>query len=166
MINWKLEELLKTQAEVRDEVMKKLKTPPSKEDHTLAMHIELFELFNEIGTWKWWKHSHIVKKDRVLDELADVMAFFLSYMLLLEPAKQAQVALWMDDNFDEFMDPEVDVIRFVSENITNGEQMPPMVLMLAALAATIKTLNCEWTEIIYAYNEKSKVNIERQRNNY
>lgn len=166
MINWKLEELLKTQAEVRDEVMKKLKTPPTKEDHTLAMHIELFELFNEIGTWKWWKHSHIVKKDRVLDELADVMAFFLSYMLLLEPAKQAQVALWMDDNFDEFMDPEVDVIRFVSENITSGEQMPPMVLMLAALAATIKTLNCEWTEIIYAYNEKSKVNIERQRNNY
>jgi len=166
MINWKLEELLKTQAEVRDEVMKKLKTAPTKEDHTLAMHIELFELFNEIGTWKWWKHSHIVKKDRVLDELADVMAFFLSYMLLLEPAKQAQVALWMDDNFDEFMDSEVDVIRFVSENITNGEQMPPMVLMLAALAATIKTLNCEWTEIIYAYNEKSKVNIERQRNNY
>jgi dimeric dUTPase (all-alpha-NTP-PPase superfamily) len=166
MINWKLEELLKTQAEVRDEVMKKLKTPPTKEDHTLAMHIELFELFNEIGTWKWWKHSHIVKKDRVLDELADVMAFFLSYMLLLEPQKQAQVALWMDDNFEEFMDAEVDVIRFVSENITAGEQMPPMVLMLAALAATIKTLNCEWTEIIYAYNEKSKVNIERQRNNY
>jgi dimeric dUTPase (all-alpha-NTP-PPase superfamily) len=166
MINWKLEELLKTQAEVRDEVMKKLKTPPTKEDHTLAMHIELFELFNEIGTWKWWKHSHIVKKDRVLDELADVMAFFLSYMLLLEPTKQAQVALWMDDNFDEFMDPEVDVIRFVSENITAGEQMPPMVLMLAALAATIKTLNCEWTEIVYAYNEKSKVNIQRQRNNY
>jgi hypothetical protein len=41
-----------------------------------------------------------------------------------------------------------------------------MVLMLASLAATIKTLKCEWTEIIYAYNEKSKVNIERQKNNY
>jgi dimeric dUTPase (all-alpha-NTP-PPase superfamily) len=166
MINWKLEELLKTQAEVRDEVMKKLKTPPTKEDHTLAMHIELFELFNEIGTWKWWKHSHIPKKDRILDELADVIAFFLSYMLLLEPTKQAQVALWMDDNFDKFMDPEVDVIRYVSENITAGQQMPPMVLMLTALAAVIKTLNCEWTEIVYAYNQKSKINIERQKNNY
>jgi dimeric dUTPase (all-alpha-NTP-PPase superfamily) len=166
MINWKLEELLKTQAEVRDEVMKKLKTPPTKEDHTLAMHIELFELFNEIGTWKWWKHSHIPKKDRILDELADVIAFFLSYMLLLEPTKQAQVALWMDDNFDKFMDAEVDVIRYVSENITAGQQMPPMVLMLTALAAVIKTLNCEWTEIVYAYNQKSKINIERQKNNY
>ena len=166
MINWKLEELLKTQAEVRDEVMKKLKTAPTKEDHTLAMHVELFELFNEIGTWKWWKHSHLPKKDRILDELADVIAFFLSYMLLLEPAKQAQVAIWMDDNFEKFMDQEIDVIRFVSENITTGQQMPPMVLMLTALAATIKTLNCEWTEIIYAYNQKSKVNIERQRNNY
>ena len=166
MINWKLDELLKTQAEVRDEVMKKLKTPPTKDDHTLAMHIELFELFNEIGTWKWWKHSHTPKKERVLDELADVIAFFLSYMLLLEPTKQAQVAIWMDDNFEQFMDPEVDVIRFVSENITSGQQMPPMLLMLTALAATIKTLNCEWTEIVYAYNQKSKVNIERQRNNY
>jgi dimeric dUTPase (all-alpha-NTP-PPase superfamily) len=166
MINWKLEDLLKTQSEVRDEVMKKLKTPPTKEDHTLAMHIELFELFNEIGTWKWWKHSHIVKKDRILDELADVIAFFLSYMLLLEPTKQAQVALWMDDNFDQFMDPEVDVIRYVSESITEGQPMPPMVLMIAALAATIKTLNCEWTEIVYAYNRKSEVNIERQKNNY
>ena len=166
MINWKLEELLKTQAEVRDEVMKKLKTPPTKEDHTLAMHIELFELFNEIGTWKWWKNSHILKKDRVLDELADVIAFFLSYMLLLEPTKQAQVAIWMDDNFDTFMDPEVDVIRYVSENITTGQQMPPMLLMLTALAATIKALKCDWTEIIYAYNQKAKINIERQRNNY
>jgi len=44
--------------------------------------------------------------------------------------------------------------------------MPPMVLMLTALAAVIKTLNCEWTEIVYAYNQKSKINIERQRNNY
>jgi dimeric dUTPase (all-alpha-NTP-PPase superfamily) len=166
MINWKLDELLKVQSEVRDEVMKKLKTAPTKEDHTLAMHIELFELFNEIGTWKWWKHSHVPKKDRILDELADVIAFFLSYMLLLEPAKQAQVAIWMDDNFDKFMDPEVDVIRYVSENITAGQQMPPMVLMLTALAAVMKTLNCEWTEIIYAYNQKSKVNIERQKNNY
>ena len=166
MINWKLDELLKVQSEVRDEVMKKLKTAPTKEDHTLAMHIELFELFNEIGTWKWWKHSHVPKKDRILDELADVIAFFLSYMLLLEQAKQAQVAIWMDDNFDKFMDPEVDVIRYVSENITAGQQMPPMVLMLTALAAVMKTLNCEWTEIIYAYNQKSKVNIERQKNNY
>lgn len=166
MINWKLDELLKVQAEVRDEVMKKLETPPTKEDHTLAMHVEVFELFNEIGTWKWWKKSHVVKKDRILDELADVIAFFLSYMLLLEPTRQAQTAIWMDDNFDQFMDPEVDVIRYVSENITTGQAMPPMVLMLASLAATIKTLNCEWTEIIYAYNQKSKVNIERQKNNY
>lgn len=166
MINWKLEDLLKTQSEVRDEVMKKLKKAPTKEDHSLAMHVEVFELFNAIGTWKWWKHSHVPNKERILDELADVMAFFLSYMLLLEPQKQAQVALWMDDNFDEFMADDVDVIRYVSESITDGQALPPMVLMLASLAATIKTLNCEWTEIIYAYNEKSKVNIERQRNNY
>lgn len=166
MINWKLEELLKTQAGVRDEVMKKLKTAPTKEDHTLAMHVEVFELFNVIGTWKWWKHSHVPNKERILDELADVMAFFLSYMLLLEPQKQAQMSIWMDDNFDEFMDKDVDVIRYVSESITDGQTLPPMVLMLCSLAATIKTLNCEWTEIIYAYNEKSKVNIERQKNNY
>jgi len=166
MINWKLDELMKVQMSVRDEVMKKLTTPPTKEDHTLAMHVEVFELFNEIGVWKWWKKSHVPKKDRILDELADVIAFFLSYMLLLEPTKQAQVAIWMDDNFDKFMDKDVDVIRYVSENITEGVATPPMVLMLASLAATIKTLNCEWTEIIYAYNEKARVNIERQKNNY
>lgn len=166
MINWKLDELLKTQIAVRDEVMKKLKTAPTKEDHTMAMHVEVFELFNVIGTWKWWKHSHVPNKERILDELADVIAFFLSYMLLLEPTKQAQTAIWMDDNFDKFMDKEVDVIRYVSENITEGNPTPPMVLMLASLAATIKTLNCEWTEIIHAYNEKARVNIERQKNNY
>lgn len=166
MINWKLDELLKTQMAVRDEVMKKLKTAPTKEDHTLAMHVEVFELFNEIGVWKWWKKSHVPKKERILDELADVIAFFLSYMLLLEPQKQAQMAIWMDDNFENFMDDNIDVIKYVSESITDGVALPPMVLMLAALAATIKTLKCEWTEIIYAYNEKSKVNIERQKNNY
>jgi dimeric dUTPase (all-alpha-NTP-PPase superfamily) len=166
MINWKLEDLLKTQIEVRDVVMQKLATAPTKDDYALAMHVEVFELFNAIGTWKWWKHSHIVNKEKILDELADVIAFFLSYMLVLEPAKQAQMAIWMDDNFDQFMDKDVDVIRYVSENITTGQPMPPMVLMITALAATIKTLNCEWTEIIYAYNQKSKVNIDRQKNNY
>jgi dimeric dUTPase (all-alpha-NTP-PPase superfamily) len=80
MINWKLEELLETQRKVNEVVGLKLKNSPTQEDYALAMHVEVFEFFNEIGTWKWWKHSHLPKKDRVLDELADVIAFFLSYI--------------------------------------------------------------------------------------
>lgn len=166
MIAWKLEDLLETQAKVKDVILAKVKNKPTKEDYILAMQVELFELFNEIGTWKWWKHSHVPNKERILDELADVMAFFFTYMLELEPSQQAKVAIWMDDNFDQFMETDVDIIRYISENITQGESNHPMILMVAALAAAIRTLNCEWTEITYAYNEKSRVNIERQQNNY
>lgn len=166
MINWKLEDLLKTQKEVNDEIAKKLETKPTKEQYALAMHVEVFEFFNEIGTWKWWKKGHILKKEKVLDELADVMAFFLSYFLLLNPQEQVRVSLWMDDTYNTYADSEYGIMEYVSENITLGEPMPPFLLMTACLALAIKVLNCEWSEIVYAYNQKSKVNIERQQKGY
>jgi dimeric dUTPase (all-alpha-NTP-PPase superfamily) len=166
MMQWKLEELLITQKKVNDVVMKKLENPPTKEQYALALHVEVFELFNEIGTWKWWKHSHLPKKDRILDELADVIAFFLSYFSVLKKEEQLRVALWMDETFETYMETDYSLIEYVSENVTEGVAMPPFLLMTAAIAAVLKVLNCQWQEIINAYNEKSKVNIERQENNY
>lgn len=166
MMQWKLEELLATQMKVRDVIMKKLDRAPTKEQHTLALQVEVFELFNEIGNWKWWKKSHLPKKDRILDELADVIAFFLSYFLLLNKEEQMRIAVWMDDTFDTYMETDYSLIDYVSENITEGVAMPPFLLMTVSVAVVLKTLKCEWQEIINAYNEKSKVNIERQQNNY
>jgi len=166
MMQWKLEELLNTQKKVNDVIMQKLEKAPTKENYALALHVEVFELFNQIGNWKWWKHNHILNKEKILDELADVIAFFLSYFLLLKKEEQARVALWMDDVFNSYMETEYSLIEYVSENITEGEPMPPFLLMTASLAVVIKVLKCEWSEIVYAYNEKSKVNIERQKNNY
>ena len=38
----------------------------------------MFEYFNAVGIWKWWKHSHKINREKILDELADCFAFFLS----------------------------------------------------------------------------------------
>lgn len=71
-------ELLEIQKEVNLVVKEKTKEDPSAEDYVLAFNVELFEYFNAVGFWKWWKHNHQINKEKVLDELADCFAFFLS----------------------------------------------------------------------------------------
>lgn len=50
-------------------------------DRKVAFKVELGELANEIGYFKYWKESHVIKKDRVLDEWADCLAFLISIMI-------------------------------------------------------------------------------------
>lgn len=44
-----------------------------------AFHVELAELANEIGFFKYWKLSHSMNRSRTLDEWADCLHFLLSY---------------------------------------------------------------------------------------
>jgi len=74
-------ELMPIQQEVNDVVIKRLGRKVSIDEYILAFNVELFEYFNAIGTWKWWKQSHKQDREKILDELADCFAFFLSVLL-------------------------------------------------------------------------------------
>ena len=53
--------LLPIQDEVNSEIAKKLENQPSWREYILAYNCELYEALNAIGTWKWWKHSHVIE---------------------------------------------------------------------------------------------------------
>lgn len=78
-----LKDLFDIQENVNLEVSKKLGREISVEEYMLAFTVEFYELVNAIGTWKWWKHSHVPNREKVLDELADCFAFYLSMVIAL-----------------------------------------------------------------------------------
>lgn len=79
-----IKDLLPIQKKVNEVVKERLGRTVQIDEYTLAFSVELFEYFNAIGKWKWWKQSHILNKEKVLDELADCFAFFLSIVEILE----------------------------------------------------------------------------------
>ena len=94
--------LLSIQDEVNTEIGKKLENQPSWREYILAYNCELYEALNAIGTWKWWKHSHVIEKDRVLDEVADCFAFILSAFLSLEPETRLNLMINFASRYVDF----------------------------------------------------------------
>lgn len=177
-------DLIKIQREVNEKVKEKLETGISGDQFILAFNIELFEFFNEVGTWKWWKHSHEPKKEKVLDELADCFAFFLSAIDL----ESDYAILEGEDNFIQKTEEEINIIleklnSFKVEMNDNIEAINELIVYVGtdneisgiltierfAIAVFIATLlypDIIWDELADAYRKKSKVNIERQEEGY
>lgn len=175
--------LLPIQDEVNSEISKKLEKQPSWREYILAYNCELYEALNAIGTWKWWKHSHVVEKDRILDEVADCFAFILSAFLSLEPETRFHLMInfasrYVDfrrqffedykDNFDQLVQ---DLIIFVgtASELQGDEHLTSLdsfALLLIITEIALRDENVDWDDFIYYYKRKSKVNIKRQKENY
>jgi len=178
-MNIKLMDLIAIQQEVNEKVMEKLDTSIMGDQFILAFNVELFEYFNAVGIWKWWKHNHVLDKEKVLDELADCFAFFLSAIEL-----EASLAI-LEDKFDFIEDVEKDMNRVFlelenfqadnkieqlitqvgSDNESAGE--PTIVRFTYAIyIATVLLEGIRWYELPDAYKKKSAINIQRQEENY
>ena len=169
----KLAHLLDLQKEVNEKVLEKMDRDVFVEEFILAFNVEYFEFINEIGVWKWWKHNHEINKERILDELADLYAFFLSILLASK-----------DINIEEF---EEELTRISSEVYSTKDE-PYAIENLMIIVGTdnesdtpVRTVNrfgiaigiarllfdgITYEEITEAYEKKSQVNIDRQNENY
>lgn len=183
-MNVNILELMDIQRDVNKKVMEKLETPVTGEQFILAFNVELFEYFNAVGTWKWWKHSHIIHRELVLDELADCFAFFLS-------AIDIENALAVEYEGDEFLEvvqtqiadfiislsqyemekgnTEEAITELITYIGTDNEMQGVTTVERFAIAIFIATAlfpGITWDEITDAYKTKSKINKERQEENY
>lgn len=169
----KLTHLLDLQKEVNAKVREKMDRDVFVEEFILAFNVEYFEFMNEIGVWKWWKHNHEINKERVLDELADLYAFFLSILLVMK-----------NIDIEEF---EKELTRISNEVYATKDQ-PYAIENLMLISGTdnesdapVRTINrfgiaigiarllfdgITYEEITEAYERKSQVNIDRQNENY
>lgn len=175
--------LLPIQDEVNREIAKKLENQPSWREYILAYNCELYEALNAIGTWKWWKHSHVIEKDRVLDEVADCFAFILSAFLSLEPETRLHLMInfasrYVDfknhffadykDNLDQLVRDLTIFVGTASE--LQGEEhltsLDSFALLLIITETALRNESIDWDDFIYYYKRKSKINIRRQKENY
>lgn len=183
----KIGEMLKTQEEVNKVIGEKLPRLPNGGDYILAFNIEFFEFINEVGVWKWWKHSHVPNKEKVLDELADCFAFFLSLINLSalseEEEKDQELFKYstskrLQDIFEslaalehenEEMSTEMILQNLITYVGTDNETEGVDTMTRMAIAIYIATLifpEITWEDIVSAYNKKSETNINRQKENY
>ena len=182
-----LEGLLPLQRDVNRKVNEKLAAKPTAGHYILAFNIELYEFMNAVGTWKWWKHSHQIDKARILDELADCYAFFLSVALTL-PAEIKDDDEHISYPRRNMLEVFLEVYKQVVQATTSEEKVSPTDLITLigtsselqgdkhidfmksfAIAHVVVGLlwpEITWEEIADAYRAKSKVNMERQENNY
>lgn len=129
------------------------------ENRIMATKVEVAELANEVGFFKYWKQSHVMKREATIEEWADVKHFLLSignsrgYNLIKEidykdwnkvPVKRLFVYL-LENKYET-----------VNDWLSAFEQL---------ICIGIK-LGFTEEEMIQAYREKRLKNFDRQRNNY
>lgn len=179
------DEMIKMQNQVNQIVGEKLKQKPSAGDYVTAFRVELYEFINAIGVWKWWKHSATIDKARVLDELADCFAFYLSAVAM------SPIAIQTDNGVERPREDQIrrtiDVFKSISEQNNDNRQLTLDLIHLIGTAddnmeqEKLNTLvqmgiairmaeaaipDLTWDEVVKAYMDKSQVNIDRQHNNY
>jgi dimeric dUTPase (all-alpha-NTP-PPase superfamily) len=136
---------------------------PVQMDYLVAMHVEFFEFINAVGTFKFWKHSHNPDKARVLDELADVMAFFLSIGEINDNVD----AVISETETELASYTTLSIIRSVSAAFQSGEEVAnDIILMGIAVEIARREVGATWEEIKEAYETKSAENIKRQQEGY
>ena len=180
-----IRDLIVIQQEVNKKIREKLDNPPEGEDFLLAFNVELFEFLNAVGTWKWWKHNHVINREKILDELADCFAFFLSAIdyeneLSLFSGKPAIIDSIEDEinevighleKFKKSSDAQMeDIVNDLILYIGTDNEIEPILTVerfsIAIFIVSILFDDITWEEISNAYKEKSKINIQRQVENY
>lgn len=130
------------------------------EHRIFAFQCELMELANEIGFFKYWKHSHEVNHDTAIKELVDCLAFVLSIGITKGYDKLVKEIEGYED-LTEF--PYLDLFNNLRNNDLNTIGSYKMALMM--LIAIGLKLGFS-TGIIDHYIAKSNINIQRQEEGY
>lgn len=152
---------LKTDEAVAAKLTNSLEDWKSLQDRKFAFKVEVMELANEIGFFKYWKHSHKIEKGRVLNELADCIAFALSigltqgYQGLIKDVEP--FGMWEDYYMDDLFDMLTDI---------RLDNMGKFQLAFSLLVGIGLKVGATEEEIMDAYLQKSKENLARQARGY
>lgn len=185
MMKVNLKDLLPIQKEVNKIVTERLGRSVTISEFILAFNVELFEYFNAIGTWKWWKQSHVVDKEKVLDELADCFAFFLSAIDLQDQANMLKHGVSIIPSIETRLEEIIESLYGEDFGETKEERVNSLINIVGTdnemAESTIDTLGrlgvaihlatllfdgITWEEITEAYRKKSEENIARQNKGY
>ena len=174
-----IEELIKEQKALDDEIRKNngiSETESLVSKKYIALKTELYELVNQIESFKFWKKHK--GKDNILEEGVDVLHFILSLAIErgvnLEHEGEERVKEFFEITKTELEKFGKDAI--INESIiimdTLLSEIPgkkEYVVLYPTLRLLLQILQiCEYTvdDIYNCYMKKNEINHERQENNY
>lgn len=163
-----IETMLKKQDELNSAIMKEFGlTTISKEQIDLATLDEIGEFTHELkGDWCWWKKSQEpVDRNKVLEELADVLHFVLIYELFYGKRK------YLTDP-EQYRESPRNCMSIVQMDIGFGIANALTRIIdfvdgrLMYLLALSEHLGFCLEEVYAAYMRKNAINMERLANGY
>lgn len=169
-------ELSVLQNKVDAKVLERLGRDVSLQEKVVALHVEAFEFINQVGIWKWWKQNHKFDKERILDEMADIIAFAISFYITYSerengPGKEQvfnELNRYVVETMEGIKEYDTKTLIFsisAALNEINLSASPALILAIC-LQITKNVTNATDEEIEEAYIKKSAENIKRQESNY
>ncbi|QOC56868.1 nucleotide pyrophosphohydrolase [Bacillus phage Baseball_field] len=164
-----MKDMLKVQKKVDLDISNKIEIP-FKETITqrkIAFKVELSELVNEVGFFKYWKTSHKIINERVLDEWADCFAF-LNSIVISQGYEDYVISYYI-----KRLEHDIESSTFIRQDwlfrMMNKNEMDSIDDVLSQyfyLYMFGKNLGYSVDEMNSAYNTKSMVNMIRAKEGY
>jgi dimeric dUTPase (all-alpha-NTP-PPase superfamily) len=174
-----IKKLLGIQKEFGDSIAYK----PTMLQYILALNVEIAELLNLLP-WKWWKSTYEMDKAKILEELADVLAFWFSYYNLFFANHHVTALLPTEEVVEREKDQlEHSIIYGIERELKNSEEpnvfhihfedQYSMIQMETAgrrmgklIGIVMRITGASLEDVTVAYTEKMIVNWSRQKNKY
>lgn len=128
----------------------------------LATISELFEVGNEAKqVYKWWDKSHICK-ERLLEEMSDVLSHICNMANSLDEKLIIDIELkQVDDLESQFISLTYDILRFTAKTDKVFHKRRMRELVLPQFITLVYSLGFSIEELEEAYKAKLKVNYKR-----
>jgi Uncharacterized protein conserved in bacteria len=128
----------------------------------LALLVEIGELANETRCFKFWSEKGPSPKEKILDEYADGMHFFLSLGIPLGVEKMTH--RWLPDQKELTLQilKTYDLVAALLENYDAKHYA----IAFGAFLNILPLLGCQGEDAIAAYLKKLAVNYQRQKDHY
>lgn len=138
-----------------------------------ALKNEINEAWNDSQSFKMWSTKYKQPKESFLEEMIDVLHFWLSSCLDMElnritfngmPMFRIFEGGDLDNNY-LFMRMDKRVNQLIEDDLSNDLESVITDIMNCFLSV-IYLNGFSWTDVVQAYSEKNRENIERQMNGY
>lgn len=164
MAKIELEKLFEAQAKLDETIATNhnITYANTRERRILSLIVEIGELANTTRCFKYWSNKGPESKERILDEYADGLHFFLSLGVDIKTSKMAyNRTKHLDDLTSQFHDVyhKIDIFKKKQDDASYIKAFQSFLNLLPLL-------KYRWSDLEEAYYKKLGVNYNRQETNY
>ena len=159
-----LTELFKTQAKLDETIAINhgISYATTRDRRILSLLVEIGELANATRCFKYWSNKGSEPKERVLDEYADGLHFFLSLGIDIKTQKEEYDINASSKN----LTGQFHEVYSLIEKFKEKQNDDSYIAAFQAFFDLIPLLGSNWQEVKEAYFKKVDVNYIRQETNY